>query len=73
MCGQPNGYLNYKNDRLNVLEDKEYLAAEEEPFHLKMKREQDEARAAAAAAAEEGEWLGSGSIRESLYHPEAGG
>ena len=40
MAGLPNSYINYRKDRLKVLEDRGYNIDEGEPYHLTMLREQ---------------------------------
>jgi len=42
MCHMPNAYLQYKNQRVEILADKKAYEKPEEPFHLKMLREEKE-------------------------------
>ena len=41
-CGMPNAYLSYKNERVEILADKKAYEKPQEPYHLKMLREEKE-------------------------------
>ncbi len=42
MCRQDNAILFYRENRVEILEDKKAYAEEKEPFHIKMLREEKE-------------------------------
>lgn len=44
VCGINNAYLYYKNNRVEILEDKKAYEKPKEPFHKKMLREEEEER-----------------------------
>jgi hypothetical protein len=46
MCGVDNAFLYFKNNRLEILEDKKAYEVPKEPFHMKMLREEREAEEA---------------------------
>ena len=44
MCSDKNSYVNYKQHRTDILNDKEGKNIDKEPFHKKMLREEEEER-----------------------------
>ena len=44
VCGTKDAYLYYKNNRVEILEDKKAYEKPKEPFHVKMLREEEEER-----------------------------
>ena len=44
LCGGDNAFINYKKNRVTILEDKKAYEEEKEPFHLKMLREEEAER-----------------------------
>ena len=44
VCGITNAFLYYKNNRVEILEDKKAYEQPKEPFHKKMLREEEEER-----------------------------